>query len=501
MGLLDDFSAFVSTPEGQGLLSAAFGGMAGARKGQPWNTAGIAGMSGLHGYTSALDRNALINDKQADAEYKRALVTQGNAHADLFNQQVDLARKQQERQDAFIKRFNDLLTPSQQPPVMYQDKITPEQAGSVGLPTVAANAASPDNAESYFTTALKLTDPVQKQAVIEAGLRQWPQYRQALTQQPVSGGPDLPAKFALLGAQAGLAGIKGGSELIAAGKELDAKKREGGSTYIDPITQKETYYAKLPEGMEKVGGVVQNLRGYTAALGQQEGAKTGAQESAKAPYADPVTLKGAGAGGSDVIVPRVDVPKLGGQIPTMSPSDVDYSKEQAKIASEQMKGIQTAGMQAPGKIAKYQELGKLLDGFEGGTLSKAGMHIAQTANSLGISIDKNLPNKEAAASLSNQLALSLRSTANGEGMPGAMSDADRNFLTSSVPNLSQTSEGRRKMVDMQVAIHQREQDVAEMARKWQQRYGRIDAVNPETKKGFFDNLNEWTASHPLFGGK
>ena len=50
-GILD----FIKTPEGQGLLSAAFAGMAGARRGQPWNTAGAAGLGGVLGYSRALE--------------------------------------------------------------------------------------------------------------------------------------------------------------------------------------------------------------------------------------------------------------------------------------------------------------------------------------------------------------------------------------------------------------------------------------------------------------
>lgn len=46
MGLLD----FVQTPEGQGLLSAVAGGLAGARRGTPLNNLGQAGISGLIGY-------------------------------------------------------------------------------------------------------------------------------------------------------------------------------------------------------------------------------------------------------------------------------------------------------------------------------------------------------------------------------------------------------------------------------------------------------------------
>lgn len=53
-GLLE----FIKTPEGQGLLATVFGGLAGAQRGQPLNSIGRAGMSGLTGYGNALDRQA-----------------------------------------------------------------------------------------------------------------------------------------------------------------------------------------------------------------------------------------------------------------------------------------------------------------------------------------------------------------------------------------------------------------------------------------------------------
>jgi hypothetical protein len=51
-GLLD----WLQTPAGIGLLSAAAGSMAGARKGQPWNTAGRGLVTGLQGYAGAQDQ-------------------------------------------------------------------------------------------------------------------------------------------------------------------------------------------------------------------------------------------------------------------------------------------------------------------------------------------------------------------------------------------------------------------------------------------------------------
>lgn len=55
-GLLD----FVQSPMGMGLLSAAFGGLAGARRGAPLNSLGAAGLAGVAGYNVA-SSNALKN--------------------------------------------------------------------------------------------------------------------------------------------------------------------------------------------------------------------------------------------------------------------------------------------------------------------------------------------------------------------------------------------------------------------------------------------------------
>lgn len=68
MGLLDVFSTFIKTPEGMGLLSATFGGLAGAQRGAPLNSLGRAGMSGLMGYSNAQDQQVQL--QQADQTKK-----------------------------------------------------------------------------------------------------------------------------------------------------------------------------------------------------------------------------------------------------------------------------------------------------------------------------------------------------------------------------------------------------------------------------------------------
>jgi hypothetical protein len=100
-GLLEDFGSFIKTPQGQGLLAATFGGMAGARKGQPLNSIGRAGLAGMQGYGGALDREA----QEAQAAQMGELRTQQMAGQ---KQQLDFQRQQMEAQQAEAKRQADL---------------------------------------------------------------------------------------------------------------------------------------------------------------------------------------------------------------------------------------------------------------------------------------------------------------------------------------------------------------------------------------------------------
>jgi len=86
-GLLD----FIGTPEGQGLLSAAFGGLAGARKGTPFNNLGRAGVSGIVGYNQARDQDGELDQRKQRQQ--------------LFEMQ--LKQLQQQQADAQLARDNE----------------------------------------------------------------------------------------------------------------------------------------------------------------------------------------------------------------------------------------------------------------------------------------------------------------------------------------------------------------------------------------------------------
>jgi hypothetical protein len=171
-----------------------------------------------------------------------------------------------------------------------------------------------------------------------------------------------------------------------------------------------------------------------------------------------------------------------------------YNEVVAKDMAETRKSILGAGFAAPGNIAKYQQLGTLLANVDGGALTATGTQIASAMNSLGLKIDANLPNKEAAAALANQIALEMRNPAGGAGMPGALSDKDREFLVGMAPNAGQTAQGRKMLIEGYISIQRRNQQVATFARNYEKKYGRLD-------NGFFEQMQAWSNANPLFGGK
>jgi len=101
-GLLDGFGEFARTPEGQGLLSAVFGGLAGARKGAPMNSLGTAGLAGLQGYSGALDRNAQMEQIAQQNELRKAQMANYQSEAD---QRTAQAKAGAVRQQALANPF------------------------------------------------------------------------------------------------------------------------------------------------------------------------------------------------------------------------------------------------------------------------------------------------------------------------------------------------------------------------------------------------------------
>lgn len=122
-GLLD----FVKTPEGQGLLSAAFGGLAGARRGQPINSLGRAGLAGLAGYSGAQDRIDREQENAVQKQMREMQMTQMRTQMDREKGQQEwragLPSMLQQPNQPVIDQFNGVAPVQQADPAKLQNYL------------------------------------------------------------------------------------------------------------------------------------------------------------------------------------------------------------------------------------------------------------------------------------------------------------------------------------------------------------------------------------------
>lgn len=189
-------------------------------------------------------------------------------------------------------------------------------------------------------------------------------------------------------------------------------------------------------------------------------------------------------------------------IKELNPSLVTINNKQETAEAQKVGGefgqqyadLQKAAITATNQLSKLDRMEQLLSGVQTGKLAPAMTQIQALGDSLGFKVDPSLPAKQALEALSNEIALTLRNPAGGAGMPGALSDKDREFLQSMTPGIGKTTEGNRMIIGTAKALNQRSQVVAKMARDYRKKHGHFD-------EGFFDELQTYSDAHPLFEGQ
>lgn len=169
-----------------------------------------------------------------------------------------------------------------------------------------------------------------------------------------------------------------------------------------------------------------------------------------------------------------------------------YESERAKLAAKDVDAMMQEAKAARGKINSLNAIDKLMDGIHTGKLTPAGVTVAQYAKSIGLNIDPKLGSKEAARALMGQLALQARNPAGGEGMPGAMSDSDREFLVNTItPSLTQSAQGRKKLIGIMRTMANRKLNETRLAQSYIQQNGMLD-------DGYYRQLDSWSQKNPMF---
>ena len=186
----------------------------------------------------------------------------------------------------------------------------------------------------------------------------------------------------------------------------------------------------------------------------------------------------------------------------MGPEQTEFDKGLGREGAQAYTGLQKAARIAIDKRSRLDMMSKMLDGIETGRGEPTIMEMKKLANTFLpgsalkslVDIDKLAP-QEAFQSLTNAFALELRNTAEGSGMPGNMSDADREFLVDQAPTLSKTKGGNRLVIEVWKRRAQRDIDVAKLADDFRIKHG---SLTPKDKPSFESHLRNWSEQHPLF---
>ena len=144
----------------------------------------------------------------------------------------------------------------------------------------------------------------------------------------------------------------------------------------------------------------------------------------------------------------------------------------SKNLGETQVKIQEGGRRAAAREVDINRLADLLDAVYTGPAAGVVDAAKKVASVFGIDLPANLGPGEAATALGNKLALELKGGgADGNMMPGAMSNSDRDFLRTLVPGLENTPEGRRLMIDSLRGLAKRDQDLARHTREYAKAHG------------------------------
>ena len=172
-----------------------------------------------------------------------------------------------------------------------------------------------------------------------------------------------------------------------------------------------------------------------------------------------------------------------------------FDVETGKLYAKRNQSIVSSAQGARSKLNRLNEMELALQNPD--VYTGAGGEAVQKARRIGLALGLDI-SEEAVAdgdlvnALGNQLALSMRSTSDGEGMPGQLSDRDIQFLTSSVPNLDKTREGNLKLIGYARKVEQRKIDVE----KWRQEYAQMN--NGRLDNGFEQYVRRKAEENPLF---
>ena len=176
--------------------------------------------------------------------------------------------------------------------------------------------------------------------------------------------------------------------------------------------------------------------------------------------------------------------------------DTKEGEAVGKFYGEEFANLQLGARKARQNNAKLDRLEQMFSTATPGRMAPLANNMKAWAQGVGIDLESigvtdTTPEADSIAAITNQMALALRNPAGGEGMPGALSDKDREFLMASVPGLQKTPGGNQKIIEYMRRMNTRSIEEAAMAREYRKMRGSLD-------EQFYDLLDEYAAENPIF---
>ncbi len=173
--------------------------------------------------------------------------------------------------------------------------------------------------------------------------------------------------------------------------------------------------------------------------------------------------------------------------------DKKGAEEMAKLHAKSYDTLRTNAAGADTLIDSLDNVEKAINtGIQTGMGGEAVQYARKIGAAIGIADIDKVAAGEVIQQVSNRLALAVRSPG-GEagGMPGAMSDADRQFLKETVPGLLKTPEGNKRIIKIMRVAAERHRTIFEMAVDYAQEHdGQLDA-------GFDRVVRDYVKANPL----
>lgn len=219
---------------------------------------------------------------------------------------------------------------------------------------------------------------------------------------------------------------------------------------------------------------------------QLEGAKEGAKQNAQ-----PLDLSLARETGLNPLQTRGEARKAFGSEGVELPSDATktLANEQAKTTAEGFKAYAVSGRDAGARMPVRDQLRALLPHATTGMGAQQRAQLDRVGSMLGLKTE-GLAATQVVDMISKQLAL-----ANRKDMPGALSDADREFLVNTEPNITKEKNAIYIRLDMDDIIDKRLQDRAAAIPAYQRKCG---ANGQFCENKTFDEVwAEFTDKNPL----